>query len=64
MAKKEKIAFGRLDLLRNDRLPKNKKIRIGGLVKKNSGKISIRGTSNSRGPETKQKCPCPVPLCD
>ena len=29
MAKKEKIAFGRLDLLRNDRLPKNKKIKIG-----------------------------------
>ena len=29
MAKKEKIAFGRLDLMRNDSLPKNKKIRIG-----------------------------------
>ena len=29
MAKKEKIAFGRLDLMRNDLLPKNKKIRIG-----------------------------------
>ena len=29
MKKKEKIAFGRLNLLRNDSLPKNKKIRIG-----------------------------------
>ena len=29
MKKKEKIAFGRLDLMRNDLLPKNKKIRIG-----------------------------------
>jgi len=29
MAKKEKIAFGRLDLMRNDLLSKNKKIRIG-----------------------------------
>lgn len=29
MTKKEKIAFGRLDLMRNDSLPKNKKIRIG-----------------------------------
>ena len=29
MTKKEKIAFGRLDLMRNDLLPKNKKIRIG-----------------------------------
>ena len=29
MAKKEKIAFGRLDAMRNDLLPKNKKIRIG-----------------------------------
>ena len=29
MAKKEKIVFGRLDLLRNDKLPNNKKIKIG-----------------------------------
>jgi predicted dehydrogenase len=29
VTKKEKIAFGRLDLMRNDLLPKNKKIRIG-----------------------------------
>jgi predicted dehydrogenase len=29
MVKKEKIAFGRLDLMRNDLLPKKKKIRIG-----------------------------------
>jgi len=29
VTKKEKIAFGRLDLMRNDSLPKNKKIRIG-----------------------------------
>ena len=29
MAKKEKIVFGRLDLMRKDLLPKNKKIRIG-----------------------------------
>ena len=29
MAKKEKIAFGKLDLMRNDLLLKNKKIRIG-----------------------------------
>lgn len=29
MFKKEKIAFGRLDLLRNDKLPNNKKINIG-----------------------------------
>ena len=29
MVKKEKIAFGRLDLMRNDLLPKNKKIKIG-----------------------------------
>jgi predicted dehydrogenase len=29
MKKKEKIVFGRLDLMRNDKLPKNKKIRIG-----------------------------------
>ena len=29
MPKKEKIAFGRLDLMRNDLLPKNKKLKIG-----------------------------------
>jgi predicted dehydrogenase len=29
MKKKEKMAFGRLDLMRNDLLPKNKKIKIG-----------------------------------
>ena len=29
MKKKEKIAFGRLDLMRNDVLPKNRKVRIG-----------------------------------
>lgn len=29
MAKKEKIAFGKLNLMRNDLLPNNKKIRIG-----------------------------------
>jgi len=29
MAKKEKLVFGRFDLMRNDLLPKNKKIRIG-----------------------------------
>ena len=29
MKKKEKIPFGRLDLLRNDKLPNNKKINIG-----------------------------------
>ena len=29
MDKKEKIAFGKLDLMRNDTLPNNKKIRIG-----------------------------------
>ena len=29
MAKKEKIAFGRLDLMRNDKLPSSKKIKIG-----------------------------------
>jgi len=29
MTKKEKMAFGRLDLMRNDLLPKHKKIRIG-----------------------------------
>ena len=29
MAKKGKIAFGRLDLMRNDLLPKKKKIQIG-----------------------------------
>ena len=29
MAKKQKIVFGRLNLMRNDKLPKDKKIRIG-----------------------------------
>ena len=29
MAKKEKLVFGKLNLMRNDVLPKNKKIRIG-----------------------------------